>query len=119
MRDCRCGRRTHKQPVCADQSGATPEQRAPDITELVSSSCFRGSAYGFTGGDFLSKPLDHGGLAWGTVWTSAALLAALVVLIAYQSIDIRRHPLDPVPAPLHRRTGEPQQPNGALVTQRP
>jgi hypothetical protein len=53
------------------------------------------------------------------VWTSAALLAALVVLIAYQSIDIRRHPLDPVPAPLHRRTGEPQQPNGALVTQRP
>jgi uncharacterized membrane-anchored protein len=74
---------------------------------------------GATGGDFLSKPLNHGGLAWGTVWTSAALLAALVVLIAYQSIDIRRHPLDPVPAPLHRRTGEPQQPNGALVTQRP
>jgi len=74
---------------------------------------------GATGGDFLSKPLDHGGLAWGTVWTSAALLAALVVLIAYQSIDIRRHPLDPVPAPLHRCTGEPQQPNGALVTQRP
>jgi uncharacterized membrane-anchored protein len=74
---------------------------------------------GATGGDFLSKPLDHGGLAWGTVWTSAALLAALVVLITYQSIDIRRHPLDPVPAPLHRRTGEPQQPNGALVTQRP
>jgi uncharacterized membrane-anchored protein len=74
---------------------------------------------GATGGDFLSKPLDHGGLAWGTVWTSAALLAALVVLIAYQSIVIRRHPLDPVPAPLHRRTGEPQQPNGALVTQRP
>ena len=74
---------------------------------------------GATGGDFLSNPLDHGGLAWGTVWTSAALLAALVVLIAYQSIDIRRHPLDPVPAPLHRRTGEPQQPNGALVTQRP
>ena len=74
---------------------------------------------GATGGDFLSKPLDHGGLAWGTVWTSAALLAALVVLIAYQSIDIRRHPLDPVPAPLHRRTGEPQQPNGALVTHRP
>jgi uncharacterized membrane-anchored protein len=74
---------------------------------------------GATGGDFLSKPLDHGGLAWGTVWTSAALLAALVVLIAYQSIDIRRHPLDPVPASPHRRTGEPQQPNGALVTQRP
>jgi uncharacterized membrane-anchored protein len=74
---------------------------------------------GATGGDFLSKPLDHGGLAWGTVWTSAALLAALVVLIAYQSIVIRRHALDPVPAPLHRRTGEPQQPNGALVTQRP
>ncbi|MCW2623826.1 hypothetical protein [Mycobacterium sp.] len=74
---------------------------------------------GATGGDFLSKPLDHGGLAWGTVWTSAALLAALVVLIAYQSVDIRRHPLDPVPAPLHRRTGQPQQPNGALVTQRP
>jgi uncharacterized membrane-anchored protein len=71
---------------------------------------------GANGGDSLSKPRDHGGLAWGTMWTSAALVAALVVLIAYQTIHIRRHPLDPVPAPVHRRTGEPQRPNGRLVS---
>ncbi|MFZ0832484.1 MAG: hypothetical protein WAM92_05260 [Mycobacterium sp.] len=72
---------------------------------------------GATGGDFLSKPLDHGGLDWGTQWTSAALLAALIAMIAYQAIDIRRHPLDPLPACVHRRTGEPQAPNGELMTQ--
>ena len=70
---------------------------------------------GATARDFLSKPRDHGGLAWGTMWTSAALVAALIGLIAYQTIDIRRHPLDPVPAPVHRRIGEPQRPNGQLV----
>jgi len=70
---------------------------------------------GATAGDFLSKPRDHGGLNWGTMWTSAALVAALVGLIAYQTIQLRRHPLDPVPAPVHRRTGEPQRPNGQLV----
>jgi uncharacterized membrane-anchored protein len=70
---------------------------------------------GANGGDFLSKPLDHGGLNLGTTWTSAALLATLVALIAYQTIHIRRHPLDPLPVPTHRRTGEPQKPNGELV----
>ena len=60
---------------------------------------------------------DHGGLAWGTVWTSATLLAVLVVLITYQSVYVRRRPLSPLPAPVHRRTGEPQHPNGELVTQ--
>jgi hypothetical protein len=72
---------------------------------------------GATVGDFLSKPRDHGGLAWGTVWTSAALLAVLAVLITYQAIDVRRRPLSPLPAPVHRRTGEPQHPNGELITQ--
>jgi uncharacterized membrane-anchored protein len=72
---------------------------------------------GATFGDFLWKPRDHGGLAWGTLWTSAALLAVLIALITYQSVQVRRHPLDPLPAPAHRRTGEPRQPNGELVTQ--
>lgn len=74
---------------------------------------------GATAGDFLSKPLDHGGLNLGTMWTSAALVVMLLGLIAYQTIRIRRDPLDPLPAPVHRRTGEPQQPNGELVPQRP
>lgn len=73
---------------------------------------------GATVGDFLSKPRDHGGLAWGTMWTSATLLTALIALIVYQAVHVRRHPLDSLPAPVHRRTGEPQRPNGALVTQR-
>ncbi len=29
---------------------------------------------------------------------------------------IRRHPLTPLPEPVNGRTGEPQQPNGDLVT---
>jgi uncharacterized membrane-anchored protein len=72
---------------------------------------------GATAGDSLSKPHDLGGLAWGTMWTSAGLLAVLIALIAHQTIHNRRHPLDPVPASVHRRTGVPQQPNGELVTQ--
>ena len=74
---------------------------------------------GATAGDFLSKPLDHGGLNLGTMWTSAALVVMLVGLVAYQTIRISRHPLDPLPAPVHRRTGEPQQPNGELVPHGP
>ncbi len=74
---------------------------------------------GATLGDFLSKPRDHGGQGWGTMWTSAALLATLIGLIIYQFIHIRRHPLTPLPAPLHRRTGAPQRPNGELVTSGP
>ncbi|AEV74875.1 uncharacterized membrane-anchored protein [Mycolicibacterium rhodesiae NBB3] len=71
---------------------------------------------GATVGDYLSKPLDHGGLAWGTMWTSAALLAALVALVAYQTAADRRHPLQLLPEPRHRRTGKPQRLNGELVT---
>jgi uncharacterized membrane-anchored protein len=71
---------------------------------------------GATAGDFLSKPRDHGGLEWGTMWTSAALLAVLMALVAYQTLQIRRHPPEPVPIPLHRRTGQPQHPNGELVS---
>jgi uncharacterized membrane-anchored protein len=70
---------------------------------------------GATGGDSLSKPHKLGGLAWGTEWTSAALLAAMIALVIYQTIQIRRHPFDPLPAPVSRRTGEPQRPNGELV----
>jgi uncharacterized membrane-anchored protein len=52
---------------------------------------------GATAGDSLRKPHDLGGLNWGTEWTSAALVAVPVVLIAYQTLHIRRHPLEPVP----------------------
>lgn len=70
---------------------------------------------GATAGDFLSKPLDHGGLAWGTMWTSAALLAVLIALIGFQTVQVRRGPTELLPMPGHRRTGEPQRPNGAVV----
>lgn len=71
---------------------------------------------GATAGDTLSKPSDHGGLDWGTEWTTAALLSVLIALIIYQTIHLRRHPLEPVSAPVNRRTGEPEQPNGAVIT---
>jgi uncharacterized membrane-anchored protein len=73
---------------------------------------------GATGGDSLSKPRELGGLGLGTEWTSAALLAVLIALVIYQSFYLQRHPLDPLPWPVHRRTGELQRPNGELVVGR-
>jgi len=70
---------------------------------------------GAAGGDSLIKPAGEGGLGWGTFWGSAALLALLLILIAYQAYDTRRHPLAPLPYPISRRTGRPQAPNGAVV----
>ena len=70
---------------------------------------------GAAGGDALIKPQDEGGLGWGTTWGSLALFAVLVALVIYQTIQVRRRPLEPLPYPIHRRTGEPQEPNGALV----
>ncbi|NUS16237.1 MAG: hypothetical protein HOY69_33365 [Streptomyces sp.] len=70
---------------------------------------------GAAGGDSLTKPAGDGGLGWGTAWGSAALCAVLVLLVARQTRHVRRHPLAPLPAPVHHRTGAPQRPNGALV----
>ncbi len=64
---------------------------------------------GAPAGDSLGKPLNHGGLNWGTEGTSAALLGILVVLVVYQALHLRRHPLEPVLAPLNRRTGAPER----------
>ncbi|MFJ5519229.1 hypothetical protein ACIQB4_19510 [Streptomyces griseoluteus] len=66
-------------------------------------------------GDSITKPVSEGGLGLGTLWGSVALAGVLAALIAYQSWHIRRHPLDLLPAPTHRITGEPQQPNGQVV----
>ena len=71
---------------------------------------------GAAGGDFLTKPVDEGGLGWGTLGASLALMALLVVGIAWQTTGLRRSPLPTLPSPHHRVTGEPQTPNGALVT---
>jgi uncharacterized membrane-anchored protein len=67
-------------------------------------------------GNILSKSREHGGLDWGNAPSTAVLVGALVVLVGCQAIGIRRHPLQPLPAPVNRRTGEPQRPNGELVT---
>jgi uncharacterized membrane-anchored protein len=74
---------------------------------------------GAAGGDSLIKPADEGGLGWGTLWGSVALFALLVALVIYQTIQVRRHPLEPLPYPINRHTGEPQQPNGAVVASTP
>lgn len=70
---------------------------------------------GAAGGDSLIKPVDEGGLGWGTLWGSLALFALLLVLVVYQSRRVRRHPLEPLPYPVSRRTGRPQRPNGAVT----
>lgn len=46
--------------------------------------------FGATLGDFLSKPLDHGGMGFGTVGSSAALAITLVVLVAAAVWNTRR-----------------------------
>ena len=66
---------------------------------------------GAAGGDSLTKPVAQGGLGWGTLWGSAALLGVLAALVAYQTQQVRRHPMEPLPAPYDRRTGLPQRPN--------
>jgi len=71
---------------------------------------------GAAGGDYLVKPVDEGGLGWGTLWGSVALLALLVGFTVYEIARLRRHPLQPLPAPVNRRTGEPERPNGQMVT---
>ncbi|MGB6164436.1 MAG: hypothetical protein WCF33_04570 [Pseudonocardiaceae bacterium] len=74
---------------------------------------------GAAGGDSLTKPVDEGGLGWGTVGGSAALLALLIGLIIYQTIHVRRHPLELLPFPVSRLTGQPQRPNGQIITANP
>jgi uncharacterized membrane-anchored protein len=70
---------------------------------------------GAAGGDSLTKPVDEGGLGWGTLGGSAALLVLLVVFVIYQTVQTLRRPLEPLPQPVNQLTGQPQQPNGELV----
>jgi uncharacterized membrane-anchored protein len=67
-------------------------------------------------GNILSFNHDRGGLGWGDETASAILIAGLVALVAYQMVEIRRHPLAPLPLPVNRHTGQPQRPNGKIVT---
>jgi uncharacterized membrane-anchored protein len=57
------------------------------------------------GGDSVTKPVDEGGLGWGTLGGSVALLALLIGLIIYQTIHVRRYPLELLPFPVSRLTG--------------
>lgn len=70
---------------------------------------------GAAGGDSLTKPVDDGGLGWGTLWGSVALFTTLVAVVSYQAHAVRRRPSRPLPYPVDRRTGKPQIPNAALV----
>jgi uncharacterized membrane-anchored protein len=70
---------------------------------------------GAAAGDFLTKPVDEGGLGWGTLGASLTLLLLLASGIAWQTARLRHRPLPTLPQPHHRVTGEPQTPNGALV----
>lgn len=70
---------------------------------------------GAAGGDALTKPVDDGGLGWGTAWGSAALGAVLAVLIGFETRRVTLSPPAPLPAPVDRRTGATQRPNGRLV----
>ncbi len=49
--------------------------------------------FGATFGDFLTKPHEHGGLNFGTIGSSAILLAILLILIAYAALGIKQKSL--------------------------
>lgn len=70
---------------------------------------------GAAGGDALTKPAADGGLGWGTAWGSAVLGLLLLSLIAYETRRVTLRPPAPLPAPVDRRTGARQRPNGTLV----
>lgn len=70
---------------------------------------------GAAGGDFLTKPVDDGGLGGGTLGGSLILFALLLIGVVVQTVRLRRVPLGLVPAPRHRENGEPQDPNGEFV----
>ena len=72
--------------------------------------------WGAVVGNILSKDRAHGGLDWGNAGASAVLISALVVLVIYQTVDMRRRPLQPLPISVNRRTGQRQRPNGEVVT---
>jgi uncharacterized membrane-anchored protein len=70
---------------------------------------------GAAGGDSLTKPVDEGGLGWGALGGSVALLTLLIGLVVYETIQIRRHALEPLNFPVSRLTGQPQRPNGQVI----
>jgi uncharacterized membrane-anchored protein len=72
---------------------------------------------GAAGGDYLVKPVNEHGMGWGTLWGSVALLILLIGFTVYQILQLRHHRLKPLPFPRNRRSGEPQQPNGAIITE--
>ena len=47
--------------------------------------------FGATFGDLLTKPEDHGGLAYGTKGSSAILFGLLVILVIYEYVKLKRH----------------------------
>jgi uncharacterized membrane-anchored protein len=51
--------------------------------------------FGATFGDLLTKPKEHGGLAYGTVGASLILLSILIVLVIIETIKLNRQ--DPEP----------------------
>ncbi len=53
--------------------------------------------FGATFGDLLTKPLDHGGLNFGTIGSSAVLAVILVAVVAY-TMHLDRRAAVPVPA---------------------
>jgi uncharacterized membrane-anchored protein len=67
-------------------------------------------------GNILSRGHDRGGVGLGNAGASALLIALMVVLVAYETLDIRRHPPAPLPFPANRQTGQAQRPNGKVVT---
>lgn len=72
--------------------------------------------WGAEAGNILSRSGDRGGVGLGNAGASAVLIGALVALVVYETFDVRRNPLRPLPLPVNRITGAPQRPNGRVIT---
>jgi hypothetical protein len=90
MPDGRSGRRTHEQPVCADQSGATPRQRAPDITELVSPLVLVAALMASAGA--ITALVTGGGLGIGAATVRRPVPDTVHIRSATASIRTPHHP---------------------------
>ncbi|KWK84816.1 hypothetical protein WM16_03530 [Burkholderia ubonensis] len=79
-------------------------KKLPEITLAFWIMKICATTLGETGSDLLTKPVAKGGLALGTVGSSAVLLGVLVATVAYATFAAARRP-----APGMARIGRPAQ----------
>src|SRR6478672_10514903 len=74
-------------------------RKLPHITALFWANKILATTLGETAGDYFSQTLRLGTLR-SAVLLLAIFVVAVTILVGYQTLDIRRHPLEPLPMPM-------------------